>query len=576
MTLNNDLSSSDSNFILTGQGNHTSWWRGFKIDADAIGVLKLLTGDEAILPDPVRPTKPTPEEAEPTGKASRSKSAEPTTDPAVLAEKSERLKDRISAYNVDVSEYKLDRDEKHEQVKRCRDADALLARRIDPSLRGGLEHCTTSKEKMDYVNQKCKVNSERAKDIALGGLEKLTLGGCASMSTYLNKRDTFVLDLKDLGTEYHITQQISKTLRGLTKAYENFVDFYQNTLDDPAYKAPTTDAELKTALKSLDSRLLAQESKVKERQGNNSGNSPKDKKKKKDEKDDKSTGQDSKRTIPTCEYCNGKGHVKDKCFHLHPDKAPEGWIVKEKFEAHVTTESDDTATAAASNSTRKKKPKSYVAQAITGDLQELTNLINDAFKPTYFSERDLALHHLNNPSIMDETDLSLFDQQLTLAINTPIYPPHGANADRMLAQLGACLEPFGFRLTDGGYEAEFTLTNGEDINITNVITIRNLSRHPGHRRLQLSAPPGTNIYTTIDPIRLAIKSVGPSYFTVHVNYDFLNFSRLPTLGAAPTLLDRRHSTPTPTQNSTYDSITGWFASAGQMFWGSNGGAEGKE
>ncbi|SMR63769.1 unnamed protein product [Zymoseptoria tritici ST99CH_3D1] len=155
---------------------------------------------------------------------------------------------------------------------------------------------------------------------------------------------------------------------------------------------------------------------------------------------------------------------------------------------------------------------------------------------------------------MDETDLSLFDQQLTLAINTPIYPPHGANADRMLAQLGACLEPFGFRLTDGGYEAEFTLTNGEDINITNVITIRNLLRHPGHRRLQLLAPPGTNIYTTIDPIRLAIKSVGPSYFTVHVNYDFLNFSRLPTLGAAPTLLDRRHSTPTPTQNSTYGTV----------------------
>lgn len=100
----------------------------------------------------------------------------------------------------------------------------------------------------------CKLQDSRAVDQDLDNLEKLTLSQCGSMAEYINKAIAFRQDFRAAVGDDEFK---SKLLRGLPLSYAPFIDHYHMIQDDTNTS--------KTTLKTLQSQLLAYETKVNER-----------------------------------------------------------------------------------------------------------------------------------------------------------------------------------------------------------------------------------------------------------------------------------------------------------------------
>jgi len=52
-------------------------------------------------------------------------------------------------------------------------------------------------------------------------------------------------------------------------------------------------------------------------------------------------GKDWKKAVPTCHYCEKRGHIKDKCWILHP-KLQKDWAKDKKTKRKTTKEDSKT------------------------------------------------------------------------------------------------------------------------------------------------------------------------------------------------------------------------------------------
>ena len=392
--------------ILLGPVNYTRWHRTFKVDAIAENLWNLFTGQEEIKKLPTRPILP-----QQTDTLGRTRSGD------ILAQSAaaDLLKDAISLYTLQVSEYKLDRDEYESQQKRSAKAQGLIAKRIDPALRAGLETCTTPKQSFDYVMKLCKLSDSRALDVALQGMETLRYDDCTGMTDFINRLELYRLDIKDLDNEYSVDKLISRILRGLPQQYDNFIDSYHIHQEDPNRTAPITNEAKEAELKNLHTRLLAQESRYarstdspNQKSGNNNkkkgsnSNNNKSRDKNDDNRDSRDRNNNRSSSSKQCGHCGRRGHTEDSCYWKHPDKRPKNsdssdnrnggnhrssttFIKKESDNANVVNEQ-----------TPKSRPSSY-ALVTTADLRDFTEQLQTRFK-------------------LDEP----LDLGLSLAINTPL------------------------------------------------------------------------------------------------------------------------------------------------------------
>lgn len=289
---------------LVGQQNYLSWSRDFKIVAQSKNVWKLLTGSEEILQKPDRSeyfasnrqaTIVTRSEAKKQKEKGEKEKAE--AGDGDYGESNE-LRMRMQEYTLDLAEY--DR-----QDQRVRDAISLICYWVDPAIRGNLLSLDNPKEVWDWLASQYKMTDNRAQDLALSKMEKLTMANCSSAQEFINKIEMYRLDLKDVGAEYTQAQAVSKIMRSLTPQYEPFVDQY-HFLQDTMGLATTT-------LHGITSQLLTFESKLAERSKRQVSTLQSDaNKNSKGKKDEKAVG-------PPCEECGRTGHAKDKCWFIYPD-----------------------------------------------------------------------------------------------------------------------------------------------------------------------------------------------------------------------------------------------------------------
>ncbi len=293
--------------ILKGQANYGRWFRDFKAVATVKGVWELFEGTRDVLAEPTRPVKPD---------MRRTRS---TREDSAAAFQRDEFKEALEDYSLNIQEYKLELADYESNAKQVRTARALLAATVEPSIRSATQSKDTPKGALDEIIDLCKMQDSRALDLAIIGLENLSLFKCTSMTDYFNRAQTFRQDIIDLGSPYTENQLKSKILRGLTTQYDNFVDHFHLVQDDPTVAS----ASLKTTL----SMLLAHESKLKER-----NSKPSSGEKRSSNRNNDKDGDKTKKPRPKCTYepCKKWGHDEKDCRMKRDHEAAKGTNDKSK------------------------------------------------------------------------------------------------------------------------------------------------------------------------------------------------------------------------------------------------------
>lgn len=344
--------------ILLGQGNYNKWLREFKMAADGRDVWSLIVPStsadehEAIIEKPTMPTKPDLKLAKYQIRGT------PTIEE--IAAKQEVYREDKNQYQLDISEYNMQRIVHKEQQERLRTARSLLLSTITPAIRDSVTSKVSPSDVMDAVKALCKMSDSQALAFSYQKLDSVKYTDFASVSDLINSLTTYQLEIQSLSGTYGDEQIIAKVISLLPEAFSEFKRHWN-------FLSGST--SLPRTIHSLQSTLLGEEARLDfegklKKPATATGSKKKDNKKE-GKKEDKDSSE-----LHECKHCHRMVMHKEKNCWDNPDnkdKKPE-WHNKQVNAVVAPQEPDN------------KKKKVTIAAAVFADRDDFQNTLDEAFK----------------------------------------------------------------------------------------------------------------------------------------------------------------------------------------------------
>lgn len=333
--------------VLSGQDNYSAWSRDFKVVATGKGVFKLYTGEMPVLEKPDKDTY-----LHPSGAVTTRKKSDEFDFAAAVAE-----------YRIDLDEYK-------DNAKLVREALSLLARWVDPAIRGTIIAFVTPKEAWDFLKDQYKMTDRRALDLLRTRLESTKLSSFKTVTQYLNALQELKLDMTEAGGTLTDEEMVSKILRGLPARYDPFVDSHYQLVDTPGLDDG--------GLKGLTARLITFEARLQQRQSQKSSTGNNNNKTK-DTGDDKEQEGGGRRRRVKCSYepCGKWGHEEKNCYMKNPDLKPKQ-DNKDDWKNKSNNDNNESKQAWGNGQKSEDKPKKFTAMASVNNLGEFKRRLAQA------------------------------------------------------------------------------------------------------------------------------------------------------------------------------------------------------